>query len=344
MKWRGDIRFRGQSEKQQANVARVSEKLRVRLGVDVDLVPEILRAEFRLATTKNHRSTNQGIGDDKDAGAPRRSIGLDLAYAEWRPLGEMKVDGGRIPQLHFRPGASQVILDEDIALEGAGVVVDVPLFAGRWSAFGSFGTSWIRENYDSYYSENQTDNMLNWGQIGLRYKIPALQSRIGGGFFNFVGLEGRPFTEIATGGTASGNTESSTTPGEIKNQYLPREIFADVAFSAVKVEWSLFAEKLINRETTDPRTATWAGITGTYRKIEGQFAYGKIESDVVPAIFTNSDFGAGQTNVRGTMMSVKWAFMKNISLKFTQFENRLQISSTQPRPYHRSHLDFSASF
>jgi hypothetical protein len=339
-KWAGDIRLRAQNEQQEGAATHLSEKIRLRLGVKVNVSPE-LSGEIRLATAKSSRSTNQTLGDEKEPGAPRRFIGLDLAYGEWRPLAELKVQAGRVPQGHVRPGGSQLLLDDDLALEGANAIVAIPLADSAWSLFGSAGSAVIRENYDSYYSEKLTDNALNWAQAGVKWATSSLRVSIGGGFFNFVGLQGKPFADLVSGGTALGNSERPS--GVVKNAYLPREIFVETVWVNGPQEYSLFYERVINPETSDPNEAVWTGVAFVRKPFELSLAYAKIKSDAVPAVFTNSDFAAGQTDCEGTVASLRWSFTKNMSLRATQFLSRMK-ESTDRLSYNRTHFDLLASF
>lgn len=340
-KWSGDVRLRAQNEALEGQEPRLSERLRLRVGMNA-LVQSDLRVEIRLASMPSNRSTNQTLGDNKEPGFARRYIGLDLAYAEWKPLSEVKFNLGRIPQAHFRPGGSQLLLDDDLALEGASGIFEIGLDGeGSWSVFGSVGSTLIRENYDSYYSEKQTDNRINWVQLGLQWRDSSWKASVGGGFFNFVGLKGRLFSELVTGGSSLGNTEASG--GVIKNEYLPRELFFEGSYRWSGYELGVFVEHLINSETEDPHLASWLGVVFARKPWEFHLAYATVDSDVVPALFTNSDFGAGRVDVDGYVANLKWNFKEKMSLRLSQFINRVKMPDGA-LAYNRTHLDLSASF
>lgn len=337
--WSGDLRLRTQAEKNGDNETRWSEKLRARFGVGIKVSNE-LRAEIRLATTRSNRSTNQTLGDSSDGGAPRRYIGLDLAYAEWHPFEFFKLYAGRIPQLHYRPGGSQVLLDEDISLEGSGFTAEES-FADNWRVFLNGGSVYIRENYDAYYSEDLTDNMINWMQAGLEWKWDKIKLTAGSGFYNFTGLQGKNYADLVDGGVSNGNSEQPT--GVVKNPYLPRQYFLEGSIGLGSFTTGLFAERIINSETRDPNAAWWFGASLSRGAWDGQFAYCEVQKDAVPALFTYSDFGNGTTDTRGIVASVRWKFTKGMSFKVTEFVNRIQ-ASTLNKEYNRTHLDISASF
>lgn len=336
--WKGDVRLRGQVENIEAADSRKYARLRARLGTRIRF-EEGLSGELRLATTTNYRSTNQSLGDDKDPGFTRRSIGLDLAYADWQAQSWARLNAGRIPQWHQRPGGSQALLDEDIALEGFSLRGEVDL-TDSWSFWWGFGSALIRENYDSLvYSEDHTDNFLHTGDLALLQK--AVKLKIGVSFFNFVGLQGRLFSELAAGGAPLGNSEFPA--GTVKNNYRPLRFYVEQGFAAGSGDWNVFAERIVNEDTRDPNKATWLGFGYVRKPWSAQLAFAEIESDAVPAVFTFSDFAAGQTEARGLVGSIQYQLGQNISLKYTHFANR-QSFSEQNRQYVRSHLDLAASF
>lgn len=339
MKWYGDLRVREKIEKDGDNDSRTSMQLRARFGVNIPVQKE-LRAEIRLASAKSNRSTNQTMGDSSEPGSRRRFVGLDLALVEWAPIDFAKFYVGRFQQLHYRPGDTQIILDDDMTLEGFGATVEYE-FIPDWKIFGSMGSALLRENYDNYYSEDLADNNLNWGQGGIAWMKDSRKLRVGGGFFNFTSVQGMNFADLAAGGKANGNTEE--TAGVVKNPYLPREYFIDYKDKFGSLEAGVFFEFIENAESSDPNNAFWTGFSVGQKAWDAQFAYTEVESDAVLALFTNSDLGNGTTDVKGYIGSVRWKFMKNMNLNFTQFVAKTDMSGLD-KEYRRTHLDISASF
>ncbi len=340
-KWKGDLRLRTQMENDDNKDSRVIERVRARFGVQAQLDPS-LRAEIRLATGTSHRSANQNFGDKDSPGPARRAVGLDYGYAEWSALSFLKVDVGRFPQFHFRPGGSEILLDDDIALEGFGAEHRNEIGSG-WSVFSNWASAWIRENYDSYYSVEQTDNMLNFGQAGVSYEAEdgGWGVTVGGGFYNFVGLQNMKFADIVVGGEPKGNSEFP--PGTIKNNYVPRQAFIETHFDVGSWQTEVALEHIVNSETVDPNKAWWVSNSWKRQSWDFGLSWGQIASDAVPAMFTSSSFGNGQTDVRGVRAHVQWKFTRGMSVKLTQFANRLRYT-TDHTQYMRTHLDLSAAF
>jgi hypothetical protein len=333
------VRVRGQREKEIDREVRNQLRLRARFGVNVKIDDE-WHAEVRLASGKSNRSNNQTLGDPSEPGSRRRYIGLDLGYLDYTPISFVHLYGGRFPQIHYRPGDSQIILDDDLSLEGAGAKFEYEFYPAL-SVYLSGGSTYIRENYDNYYSQDLSDNMLNFAQLGLRWKKEGYELNVGSGFYNFTSVQGKNFADLSVGGKSDGNTEAAA--GVIKNPYLPKQFYVDFKFPLVSLKASVFGEYIENNETSDPNQAWWTGFTLGRGAWDVQLGATQVESDAVMAMFTHSDFGNGKTDVRGYIGSVRWKIMRNVSLKLTQFYgwNYIHIA---PVEYDRTHVDLTASF
>jgi hypothetical protein len=142
----GDIRYRHEgfynSELQANNPTRNRERIRVRLGLGVDLSPE-LSGQLRIVTgdANDPISTNQTLTDL----FTRKPINLDWAFIKaspWQIFGLDKMTGSEKPMLSitagkqpvplFRPGGSELVFDSDLSPEG--VSEDITL----WDRPGGF--------------------------------------------------------------------------------------------------------------------------------------------------------------------------------------------------------------
>ena len=338
-KWYGDVRVRAQREKELDREVHNQLRLRARFGVNVKIDDE-WRAEIRLATSKSNRSNNQTLGDPSEPGSRRRFIGLDVGYIDYTPASFVHLYGGRFPQVHFRPGESQIILDDDLSLEGAGAKLDYEFYPNV-SVYLSGGSTYIRENYDNYYAQDLSDNMLNFGQLGVRWKQDGYELNVGSGFYNFTSVQGKKFGDLAVGGKSDGNSEGLS--GEVKYPYLPKQFYIDFKFPLSSLKTSVFGEYIENGEGGDLNHAWWTGFSLGQNSWDMQLGATQVDSDAVMAMFTHSDFGNGKTDVRGYIGSVRWKFMRNVSLKLVQFYgwNNMHLA---PVEYDRTHVDLTASF
>jgi hypothetical protein len=341
LKWFGDLRIRGALESKETVEDRFKAQIRARFGVEAMVDPE-LKGMIRLATSKSNRSGNQGLGDPSEPGSPRRTIGIDLAFAEWTPMGLVKVDIGRIPQNQIKVGGSQILLDDDLALEGFSATAE-PVLTDSMKLHLNAGSDWIRENYDSYYSVKNADNMINWAQLALDAKISETDSiLIGAGFHAFTSLQGMAFSDLSVGGASFGNTEKPA--GIVKNEYLAREFFAQWKAPLGSMISTVSIQHILNTSTTDPNRAWWASWNVAEPHVwDIQLSFAVVETDAVPGVFTDSDFANGSVDSAGFIISSRWFIGRRLQLRLTQYLNHVE-RTTRNLQYLRTHLDLSASF
>ncbi len=128
----GDIRYRHEgfyhSELQANNPTRNRERIRARLGLGIDVTPEI-SGKLRIVTgdAGDPISTNQTLSEL----FTRKPINLDWAYVNvspWQTFGLDKLTGsekpmvsltaGKFPVALFAPGNSELVFDGDLSPEG----------------------------------------------------------------------------------------------------------------------------------------------------------------------------------------------------------------------------------
>lgn len=337
--WSGDLRLRAQNEADGSNAQRTSQRYRLRLDVKADIQSD-LKAEIRLATSRSNNSMNQTMGDSSDPGMARRFDGLDLAFMEWSPVPALKIDLGRFPQLHERPGGSQILLDDDLALEGLAFATTLPL-GDSVKGWANAGSTIVRENYDSYYTEDLTDCMINWAQAGATFETSALTLKTGFGFMNYTSLKGSKFSDVMAGGSARGNSENPV--GIYSEDYVPREAFVDVKVPVGSYDVRGFAELITNGETAQPHEASWIGAGVSTKSWSVQVAHAEMNSDAVPAIFTDSDYAGQETDNRGWIFKSQWKFAKGLTASWTQVWAEKGFRTIQ-RDFQRTNLDLTASF
>lgn len=337
--WGGDLRLRAMHEKDGDNDGYWKEKYRVRFGLGIAFDSD-LKAEIRLATGKSNRDQDQVMGDHSSPGSPRRFFGLDRAYADWSPFSFVHFYLGRIPQVHERPGGSQILLDEDIALEGAAVTLEQEILSSL-RVFANAGSVSIRQNYDAYYGTAETDNMLNWMQMGGEWKWDILRFKAGAGFFNFVGVKGVNFSDLVNGGAANGNSQGSA--GVVYNPYLPRDYFLEAGLRFGELRFTLFGERVINDEVAVRNSAWWAGLRVGEEKWEAALSYVELQPDAVLGVFTDSEFAAGRVDAHGFVASLRWKFTKNMTAQATEYLAQTQ-ESVISKEFHRTNIDLLAEF
>jgi hypothetical protein len=339
MKFFGDFRYRHQSETQAPKEGRSLDRIQAHFG-STSQIEENLKVTLRLMTGGSANSGNQTLGDEKAPGMPRRSFGLDLAYFDYQILSGLNFYGGKMLQPFTFAGKNQMILDRDITPEGLAIKYSTNI-EKNLDLLIQGGSFWIRENYDSVFGEEKTDNMLNVGQAGLQWRSEDWSVNLLLGAFSYTGLKETPPGNLTSGGGANGNTL------DINGNY-PTNFDIDQKLIEIRKKWGsmealLFAESLENLDADTLNKAQAYGFQLNYNSWALSLAHEKIEKDSVVGLFTDSDFAGGLTSSQGDMASLGYKFTKKVTLQFTVYKNKNAIDLL-PLNYDRSHLDLFLVF
>ncbi|WP_374079504.1 putative porin [Bdellovibrio bacteriovorus] len=335
----GDFRYRQQMETQSPKQQRSIQRIQARFGVSSQ-VHEDLKVTLRLMTGSSANSGNQTLGDEKAPGMPRRNFGLDQVYFDYKPVSMLNIYGGKMPQPFTFVGKNQLILDRDISLEGLGLKYNQPL-SDEWSFFAQGGMFWIRENYDSQFGEEQTDNFLNAVQAGAQWKANEWTVLFGVGSFSYTDLKDNPPANITSGATGNGNTLDIN--GNYPTNFDIEEMFVEVKKKVGSVDLTAFYETLKNKDAETPNKAYSYGLLAGYKAWSFSWAQQEIQKDAVLGVFTDSDFGGGVTSTRGSVWSVAYKITKKVQVQYTVFKNENAIDLI-PKDYDRTHIDLSMTF
>lgn len=335
----GDFRYRHQSEKQGPKDQRTVQRIQARFGITNQL-HEDLKVTLRMMTGSSANSGNQTLGDDKAPGMPRRNFGLDQAFFDYNPAKSWNLYGGKMPQVFTFVGKNQMILDNDIAPEGLGGKFVQP-FEEDFELFIQGGMFWIRENYDSQFGEDLTDNFLNAGQVGLQWKPQDWSVLFGVGSFAYTDFKDNPPANITTGSTGNGNTLDIN--GNYPTNFDIEEYFVEIKKKLGAVDMALFFEMLTNKDASDLNKAQAVGIQIKYSAWSLSFTQKEVQKDSVVGVFTDSDFGAGTTSVKGFVANLGYKISKKVQIQYALYKNETAIDLV-PVDYDRSHLDLLMNF
>ncbi|HKX55293.1 MAG TPA: putative porin, partial [Xanthomonadales bacterium] len=275
-------------------------------------------------------STNQTIG----GGGSKKSLSVDLAYFEWSGLENTVVLGGKFKQQHRSAGDFGLLWDSDWRPEGTSIKYD----NGLLYAVG-LGT-WIES--DSSKSQQEFSYGL---QAGTRLRLgDSLGLNLGAGYFRF---------DSKGKGAFFGDDDffgNSFDP--VNNSYLydyhEVEGFAELGFNLFDRPVLVFADYVQNLEADDNNTGYAFGINYNDARKKGtwelNYAYKKLEADAVLGLLTDSDFGGGGTNVKGSVFSGAYAFHDNWNFQMTYFINQTSIDGTDSRDFDRLMLDLQFKY
>jgi hypothetical protein len=164
---------------------------RARLGVDVNMTPGV-SARIMLATGDDFGpiSTNDTLG----GGFFKRDIWLDKAWIRLQPFKGVDLKLGRFENPF---NASDLLFDEDVALDGVSLVLDTGTMLGKGVKLtargGAFPIDYGAPNYPTFaFDKPKVPNKtLFSGELQLDAKIDDVAIRTSVGYHDFHGMQGR---------------------------------------------------------------------------------------------------------------------------------------------------------
>ena len=342
--WKGDLRYRNETIDQQYLTQRNRDRIRARAGF-VAKVNDTIRTEFQLATTElnDPRSSNVTLSGENS----RKSINLDLAYAEWQPHADWRFTAGKMRQTWIRPGQS-VLFDGDINPEGLAANF------GHGDFFASAFYNSIEERSAS------ADSSMVGGQFGWRPTFGAARVTLGASYFDMRNVQGRnPFYAGSNGNTTTSvaaNCQSATPC--LVNDYDQVEAFAEWSMPVAGRPLALYADYFNNiAADNDLDTAYSTGVmygrANDPRTWEIGYFYQLIEKDSLFGQFIDSDFGGGNTDSRGSVIKLAFAPAKNWVINTwyhfgeTNLDSPAAITGVGPvydRDYRRLQVDLNFKY
>ena len=330
MRWSGDFRYRYENIAAEGKDDRNRNRIRARAYLSAD-VSDTMVVGLGLATGgEDPVSTNQTLG----GGGSSKPLSVDLAYFEWSGLKNTKVVGGKFKQQQHSAGDFSLLWDSDWRPEGTSIKYDNGMFYGT-----ALGT-WIESD------SNKSQQEFSFGvQAGFNLPLgDSMGLNIGGGYYQF-GSAGKQ--SFFGDGDFFGNSFDPVTNTYLYD-YHEVEGYAELSFDLLDRPTMIFADYVQNLEADENDTGYAFGINYNEAKKQGtwelSYAYKKLEADAVLGLLTDSDFGGGGTNSKGSVVSGAYAFHDNWNFKMTYFLNQTSIDESDPRDYDRLQLDLQFKY
>lgn len=363
LKWEGDFRLRYQGDLfadgnapefffQSVGQAignttedRQRERIRMRLGLNANVASGV-DAGIRITSgnTTDPVSTNQTLGNTGN----KYSLVLDRAFLKLRPIDDLTLWGGRIPNPFF---STDLVWDDDLNFEGAAVSY-APGALDPQRAFKPFVTAGIfpLQEVEQNLSVRAKDKWLYGAQVGLEW-APSTRARFkaGAGYYDYRNISGvanqalldTQFNQAAPqfrqkGNSLfnidnDGNVNTSLWALAADYQIANLTLVADFAeFFPTHIIGSLdwarnigFDQgKILSRsgqaieEETDGYQVKLTIGHPTFKyaddhEWQAYIGYRYLERDAVLDAFTDSDFHLGGTNAKGFMVGGSYALYKN---------------------------------
>jgi len=330
IRWKGDFRYRYESFDIEGEDNRDRNRIRARAALIADITPNIEVGLGLASGGDDPVSSNQTLG----GGGSTKDLRLDLAYFDWDGLKDTHVYGGKFSNYIHRAGKGQLLWDGDWRPEGTGIKWNNGLFFAN-----GLGT-WI----ESDTNEGQSFAYLT--QLGINIPIgDTAKLTTGIGYHNFD-----------TAGTGSffgddndffGNSYNPITKTYLYN-YEEIELFADLNFELFDMPSLIFANYVQNQAVDEYDTAYAFGLRIGTAKNRGDwhvgYTYQKLEADALLGLLTDSDFGGGGTDSKGSVFRGSYAIRKNFNAVATYFINDVGLKSGDPFDFKRLQLDLSFKY
>lgn len=330
LKISGDLRARYESIDQDRKDERERSRVRARVAITARPTDNTEVAVGLASGGDDPVSTNQSLG----GGASTKDIRLDLAYFKWQARPGLTLIGGKMKNPWFRPGGSGLLWDGDLRPEG------IALNYKGDSFFVNSGLHFLE-------SDTKKDNArLTYNlQAGYNGTMGNGKFTAGIGYFK-IGAEGRgPWYDD----DFFGNTQNcSAVDCSYANDFEELELFTELSTTLADRPLTVFADYVQNQDASDLDTA-WAfgfkygkaGAPGTW---ELGYTYQDIEADAVLGLWSDSDFGGGDTDTRGHVLRGAWAFHEKWKVGFTYFDNEVGMDLGAEDEYRRLQLDWQYKF
>lgn len=348
--WRGDLRYRHDNVDQQYAVStRTRDRIRLRVG-GAARVNDSTRVELQLATGEggDARSSNVTLGDSSS----RKSMYVDLAYAEWMPSEQWRLTAGKMRQPWVR--TQSYFHDGDVNPEG---------LAAQWQqgSSGFFGSAFVARLAER---ASLRDSDALGAQFGYRDRL-ANGSRytMALGYFDYRGVENHDVTQAGAAGGFFGNSTTSLAcrsarAGQcLANDFNVIELLAEWQLRVADRPVTLFGNVASNEALGDDAYAvgiTLGGVSSSLPKSwELGLIYQSVEKDALFGQWLESDFAAGVTDSAGYALRGAYQLSTNARLQFTYMRTETHrdvgvaingFGTVRGRDFDRLMIDMNWSF
>ena len=330
IRWQGDFRYRYEHIDLQDRDSRNRSRIRARAALIADITPDLVIGFGVASGGDDPVSSNQTLG----GGGSSKDLALDLAYFDWSAFEDTHIYGGKFENLLYRPGGSQLLWDSDWRPEGTALSWSNDMFFAE-----GLGT-WI---------ESDSDNQESFAyalQAGINFPIGDALSLTAGAGYHVFDVQGRG-SVFGDADDFYGNSFNPVTQTYLYN-YEELEVFASMTFEVFSRPMQLYADYVQNQAADDHNKGYIVGFNFGEASRKGQwevgYAYEKLEADAVFGLLTNSDFGVGGTDAKGSMIGVSYALHNGVNAGLNYYITQIGIKSGTPIDAKRLQMDLSFKY
>ncbi len=330
IRWKGDFRYRYETFDVEGKPNRDRNRIRARAALIADVTPTIEVGLGLASGGDDPVSSNQTLG----GGGSTKDLRIDLAYFDWDGLKDTNVYGGKFSNYIHRTGKNGLLWDGDWRPEGTGIKWD----NGRFFA-NALGT-WIESD------SNKDQSFAYLTQAGIKLPIgDSAKLTAGVGYHNFQTKGNGSY--FGDKDDFFGNSFDPETNTYIYD-YEELEFFADLGFEMFGHPALVFGNYVQNQDADEDDTGWAVGFKYGSAKNKGGWQFGyvyqRLEADAVLGLLTDSDFGGGGTDSKGSIIKGSYAIYKNFNANLTYFINDVGLNEENPIDFKRLQLDLSFKY
>jgi hypothetical protein len=305
---KGDYRFRYEYIDKEDTDSQTRWRLRAR-PVIVAKPSSDIEVGFGLATGNNDDpvSSNQTIG----GGSNDKPVWVDLAYGTWTGLENTTITAGKMVNPYYTVEKSYLIYDADFRPEGLAIGWTDKTF------FANAAYTYIESDSTAPAADGESNYGIPSIQLGVNL-VPVTDTTLtlAAGYLD-IPTKGHP---AIYGGKFQGNSSVKVGAGAAAistYQYDYHVANASLAFgfSVFDLPLSLYGDYIKNQDANSNDTGYMGGIRLGSAKKKGQwqvaYQYEDLEADATLGEMTDSDFGGGGTDVKGSVVTGQYMITDN---------------------------------
>jgi hypothetical protein len=346
IKGRGDFRFRNENiwtERVVDGAAvdaadRERMRVRARLGFDFKATDNVTGTLLLATGGDDPRSSNQTLGST----ATRKSIGLDMAFIDWKFMQGGDLLLGKMPNPIFRPGQS-LFYDGDFNPEGGAIKVD------RGMYFGTVYGWWLTEQFNADPDGPNADSRIVGLQGGVKFPLLGGETVLAANYYE-CGLcqDNSPLFNNNANGNTTYRVGTSTT-NLLRYDYEIVELSAQMGTTVGNLPltlWANYAQNTADDVEFDTAYAVGASIgkASNAKTWEAGLFFQSLDKDALFAQWVDSDFGDGRTDTEGWVLKAGYAPVRNFTMNATYFLNTVNKDVGTELDYDRLQLDLNYKF
>ena len=305
---KGDFRYRYQHDEvdRTGSDNRNRDRIRARAEISAKL-PGNVKTGLGIATGGDDPvSSNQTLGN---AGSSK-DVKLDLAYFDWHAFENTSVRGGKFKNTLEIVGKSQLQWDGDWRPEGFDATWDNGTFFAQ-----GLGT----------YLESDDRKDEEWSylvQAGWRGELAGIDLVGGAGYSDIESAGKECFFDGSTPGESCGGNAVDAN-GLYRFDHQVMNAFGSAAFEIADLPVNIWADWIRNGDADDHDTGYQIGAQLGKAKKKGswqvKYYYQDLEADATLALLSNSDFGGGGTDAKGSVLQGAFALTDQSTINLSYY-------------------------